>query len=47
MTSSVRNEAFDPWVELQAYQDALNLGGRFGATAVFVGTMQDFGQGHL
>ncbi len=45
MTVSVRNEPFDPWVELQAYQDALNLGGRFGATSVFVGTMRDLNEG--
>ncbi len=35
---------FDPWCALQAYQKGL-LGGSFGATAVFVGSMRDFNQG--
>lgn len=37
---------FDPWKELQAYQETLcaNPEG-FGATASFVGTMRDFNEG--
>lgn len=39
-------EAFDPWQELQAYQNANpKLAGKFGATSVFVGTMRDFNDG--
>ena len=37
---------FDPWRELARYQDAhLGQAGKFGATAVFVGTMRDFNEG--
>jgi molybdopterin synthase catalytic subunit len=37
---------FDPWSELARYQDAhLGRAGKFGATAVFVGTMRDFNEG--
>ena len=38
--------AFDPWREIVHHQDARpELRGRFGATAVFVGTLRDFNQG--
>lgn len=40
-------KAFDPWQEItrhQSEQSALN--GKFGATAVFVGTLRDFNQGN-
>lgn len=40
-------KAFDPWQEItrhQSEQPALN--GKFGATAVFVGTLRDFNQGN-
>jgi molybdopterin synthase catalytic subunit len=36
---------FDPWQELTAYQQQRLLGGKHGATSVFVGTMRDFNQG--
>lgn len=39
-------EPFDPWAEVQAHQGAHpDLAGRFGATAVFVGTMRDMNEG--
>ena len=39
-------EAFDPWQEIVRYQAAQpRLQGKFGATAVFVGTLRDFNQG--
>ena len=39
--------AFDPWQELAAYQSARpKLRGKFGATAVFVGTLRDSNQGN-
>jgi molybdopterin synthase catalytic subunit len=43
----VQKEAFDPWRELGAFQEAQGTGwaGRFGATAVFVGSLRDFNQG--
>ena len=38
--------AFNPWQELQLYQESLSgLAGKFGATSVFVGSMRDFNQG--
>ncbi len=43
----LRKEAFDPWQELQAYQnDNPELAGKFGATAIFIGTMRDFNDGN-
>lgn len=47
MAIRVQNEPFDPWQELAAYSAAHGpeLAGRFGATAVFVGTLRDFNQG--
>lgn len=39
---------FDPWLEVQRHQAAdAALAGRFGATAVFVGTMRDFNEGDV
>ena len=46
MTVALRGEGFDPWQEIQAYQNAQPaLAGKFGATAIFVGTMRDFNEG--
>ena len=46
MKVELRGEGFDPWRELQDYQEANpQLAGRFGATNVFVGTMRDFNEG--
>ena len=40
------NRSFDPWREIVRHQDEQpGLRGRFGATAVFVGTLRDFNQG--
>lgn len=43
----VQSETLDPWRELVAYQaaQAANWVGKFGATAVFVGSMRDFNLG--
>ncbi|MBI3570162.1 MAG: molybdenum cofactor biosynthesis protein MoaE [Gammaproteobacteria bacterium] len=39
-------KAFDPWREIARYQSGQSvLAGKFGATAVFVGTLRDFNQG--
>lgn len=39
-------EAFDPWQEIQAYQDAnCDMHGKYGATGIFIGTMRDFNEG--
>jgi molybdopterin synthase catalytic subunit len=39
-------QAFDPWQEIVSHQSGEPaLAGKFGATAVFVGTLRDFNQG--
>ncbi|MEE8321450.1 MAG: molybdenum cofactor biosynthesis protein MoaE [Gammaproteobacteria bacterium] len=45
MHIEIRSEEFDPWVEIQHYQDAMQAKGKYGATASFVGTMRDFNEG--
>jgi len=46
MRVEVREAPFDPWDVLRCYQDELaDQVGRYGATAVFVGTMRDFNEG--
>lgn len=38
--------AFNPWQEIQDYQDrALNTSVKFGATSIFIGTMRDYNEG--
>jgi molybdopterin synthase catalytic subunit len=44
MNISLTSQAFDPWQSLAEYQTQ-QLAGKYGATAVFVGTMRDFNQG--
>jgi molybdopterin synthase catalytic subunit len=42
----LKAESFDPYAELRAYEaGAFDARGRFGATAVFVGSMRDFNEG--
>ena len=41
----IRSQAFDPWQEIQAYQNSHIAAGKYGATASFVGTMRDFNEG--
>lgn len=39
-------EAFDPWREIQTYQEIVGRNsGKFGATSIFIGTMRDYNQG--
>ena len=46
MAISLRSEHFNPYQELQRYQDqTLKLAGKQGATACFVGTMRDVNEG--
>ena len=45
MTIRIRENAFDPYLELRRYQDErLDSHGKFGATLSFVGTMRDFNE---
>lgn len=45
MTVRVAEQAFDPWREIAVYQQQQLPPGRYGATAVFVGTMRDINEG--
>jgi molybdopterin synthase catalytic subunit len=45
MTIAIHDSAFDPWAVLKEYQQTNIAGGKYGATAVFVGTMRDFNEG--
>ncbi|HHB12388.1 MAG TPA: molybdenum cofactor biosynthesis protein MoaE [Chromatiales bacterium] len=46
MKIEIRDTPFDPWNEVACHQAArAELRGRFGATAVFVGTMRDLNEG--
>ncbi len=46
MLIEIRPQPFDPWREVAHYQgNMLDKQGKFGATAVFVGTMRDFNEG--
>lgn len=45
MSSEIRDQAFDPWQEIQAYQSENIEAGKYGATASFIGSMRDFNEG--
>ena len=45
MNIELREQAFEPYAELTAYQEAMDGSGRYGATACFVGSMRDFNDG--
>jgi molybdopterin synthase catalytic subunit len=44
MHCEIRQTAFEPYAELLAYQQAMQAAGRYGATAVFVGSMRDMNE---
>jgi len=46
MHIELRTAPFDPYVEIAAWERTALGSGRFGATAVFVGTMRDFNDGN-
>jgi len=47
MTIKICPQAFDPWQEIQQYQNnALLKMTKFGATSVFIGTMRDYNDGY-
>jgi molybdopterin synthase catalytic subunit len=41
----ILNTLFNPFSEMQSFQNALTLQGKFGATSIFIGTMRDFNEG--
>ena len=46
MKVELREQGFDPWAEVKRHQQLTpELTNKFGATAVFVGTMRDFNEG--
>ncbi len=46
MAIQLCGEVFDPWQAIERHQqDVFGQAGRYGATAVFVGTMRDFNDG--
>lgn len=45
MGIAIQDCDFDPWALLKAYQQENLAAGKYGATAVFVGTMRDFNEG--
>ena len=45
MLIEIKENAFEPYQRLLDYQTEANFAGKFGATAVFVGSMRDFNQG--
>lgn len=44
MLIEIRKESFNAYAEIQYYLDSLNIAGKYGATASFVGTMRDFNE---
>lgn len=47
MQIELRGDNFDPWQEIQAFQQAHpELNSKYGATSIFVGTMRDFNEGN-
>ncbi|MGZ8193741.1 MAG: molybdenum cofactor biosynthesis protein MoaE [Methylobacter sp.] len=48
MAVKICADIFDPWQEVQKYQNSANeMAGKFGATSIFIGTMRDFNEGDI
>ena len=45
MHIEIQPQAFEPYQRLQQYQQQADFAGKYGATAVFVGSMREFNQG--
>jgi molybdopterin synthase catalytic subunit len=45
MNVKICTEIFDPFAEIQTFQNQLELAGKFGASSIFIGTMRDFNEG--
>lgn len=45
MKIKICRDPFNPYREIEKYQESINLTGKFGATASFIGTMRDFNEG--
>ena len=44
MLIEIRKKPFNAYAEMQYYLDSLNIVGKYGATANFVGSMRDFNE---
>jgi molybdopterin synthase catalytic subunit len=44
MKIDIRNAPFNPWNEIQDYQEQMQKAGQFGAMACFIGSMRDFNE---
>lgn len=45
MNVKICDTLFEPFSEIQSFQNQLTLQGKFGATSIFIGTMRDFNEG--
>ena len=45
MNINICDSEFDPWLEVRSHQQSMAKEGKFGATAIFIGTMRDMNQG--
>lgn len=45
MKIEIRESDFDPWQEVKTYQEENLQRGKFGAAAIFIGTMRDMNEG--
>lgn len=45
MKITISQSDFNPWQEMQDYQQSLQINGQYGATASFIGSMRDFNEG--
>lgn len=45
MKVELRDSPFNPYTEVQAYEQQLAQAGKYGATSIFIGTMRDFNEG--
>jgi molybdopterin synthase catalytic subunit len=46
MRVGILTQPFSPYSEVEAFEAAMAARGRYGATAVFIGTMRSFNDGH-
>lgn len=46
MTVKIYDGVFEPFLEIQNFQNELEMQGKFGATSIFIGTMRDFNDGN-
>jgi molybdopterin synthase catalytic subunit len=44
MLIEIRKEPFNAYQEIQSYQASLDIAGKYGATASFIGSMRDFNE---